>query len=293
MKQFLWLIIFMVIAIVGASISIFRPAPALKPKPKKTAIVIAATRYRHMDTLGSIPINDATAIKAELESEGFVVTLIVDPDSVALQRALVDFNKAAAGSVLSLVYFSGHGFGVQDASYILPIDVNLRSAKHPPAQFSLKKIKLGLDTCKIENCITVLDNCRSKPPRRMMKKLDRLQLKDTSYLVHPFLSIASCAPIRNSFEKKSDQYSIFTKFFLINLRYGNKNKLSIDEIFHLTNKNVRDSTDNKQIPEINGSLPEAIHLYEDSNLADQLKDQDSTVLKASGFSKVKRVRRIS
>jgi hypothetical protein len=259
---------FLMIAFLGNSLGV------IKTRLKKVALVVGAGNYQFLDSLGCA-IDDARGIAAELEKAGFLVMLVLDPDADTLQKKLSEFSQNAEGAEVACFYFSGHGAGVQESSYLLSTDAD-NSGKNLSCVFSLKKIKLALDAYHIANCITILDICRTNPPGRLKKKLDREQLRDTSRLINHFYSIYSCQATANSWGYKVGSNSVYTRFFLSHLRNERDKMLSIDNICTLTNKEVRDSTDNRQIPEISGSLSTEFHFY-DYPIAEDGAREDSII----------------
>ena len=69
--------------------------------------------------------NDARAVKAALEAQGFEVTLVLDPTSDRLERALEDFfiDKGADPSARLFVWYAGHGGPDENGEgYLIPTD---------------------------------------------------------------------------------------------------------------------------------------------------------------------------
>jgi hypothetical protein len=90
----------------------------------RVALVIGNGEYRSVPALANPP-SDAKDVAAELESVGFKVTLGVDLDLAAMQRAIAEFSKAADNADVSLVYYGGHGVQVAGRNYLIPVDAKL------------------------------------------------------------------------------------------------------------------------------------------------------------------------
>src|SRR5690606_1855745 len=95
------------------------------------ALVIGVQDYDHLDPLAS-PANDAERVRSVLEDKyGFSVITLVDPDQIAVMRAVNQLNETVTDDDNLLIYFAGHGSrlssGNRETGYWLPVN-----AEPPP-----------------------------------------------------------------------------------------------------------------------------------------------------------------
>src|SRR5580700_5789331 len=89
------------------------------------ALVIGNGAYRNVPALNNPP-SDAKDIAAALKSLGFKVTLKLDLDLAAMQRAIDEFALESADADVSLLYYAGHGFQLGGRNYLVPVGAELR-----------------------------------------------------------------------------------------------------------------------------------------------------------------------
>jgi Caspase domain/Sel1 repeat len=89
------------------------------------ALVIGNGAYRSVPALANPP-NDAEDVAATLKSLGFNVTLKLDLDLAAMQRAIDEFALESAGADVSLFYYAGHGLQLAGRNYLVPVGAELR-----------------------------------------------------------------------------------------------------------------------------------------------------------------------
>src|SRR3954452_21491615 len=77
----------------------------------RVALVIGNGAYRYAPELRN-PANDARAITRALEAIGFEVIAGYDLDTLAMRASITRFEQALESAKVGLVYYSGHGVGV-------------------------------------------------------------------------------------------------------------------------------------------------------------------------------------
>ena len=132
---------------------------------KRVALVIGNGAYVHATALPN-PANDAGAITAALQRIGFEhVVLLKDLGAEALRRALIEFERKAAGADIAVVYFAGHGIEVDGQNFLVPVDARLARA----GAVELEAIPLSTVTAVLSGALklrlVILDACRSNPFR--------------------------------------------------------------------------------------------------------------------------------
>ena len=90
----------------------------------RVALVIGNGAYRAIPTLINPP-NDAEDVAAKLKTLGFEVMTGVDLDQKSMERAIVEFSRAAESADVSLFYYGGHGLQVAAHNFLIPVDFDL------------------------------------------------------------------------------------------------------------------------------------------------------------------------
>ncbi len=89
------------------------------------ALVIGNGAYKNVPALSNPP-NDAEDVAATLKSLGFKVTLKLDLDLAAMQRAIDEFALRSVDADVSLFYYAGHGLQLAGRNYLVPVGAELR-----------------------------------------------------------------------------------------------------------------------------------------------------------------------
>ena len=126
------------------------------------ALVIGNGAYRNVPTLNNPP-SDAKDIAAALKSLGFKVTLKLDLDLAAMQRAIDEFALESADADVSLLYYAGHGFQLAGRNYLVPIGAELRQIGDIASRtVALDPVLAELGKGKGSHLV-FLDACRNNP----------------------------------------------------------------------------------------------------------------------------------
>lgn len=89
--------------------------------------MIGNDSYRHVPKLDNARA-DARALAKALEAAGFAVTLKLDVDQKAMERALRAFKAQLVGGDEGVFYFSGHGVQLAGENFLLPVDIGGQTA---------------------------------------------------------------------------------------------------------------------------------------------------------------------
>jgi uncharacterized caspase-like protein len=138
---------------------------------ERVALVVGNSNYRHLKALDN-PANDAEAVARRLQQLGFTLIgedgrptrrPLLDLEEDALVLAATRFAEVASGSRIAFVYYAGHGMQLHGRSYLLPVDLSLRSPE------LLRRNSLSLDDLlnwvdgQAELTLAVFDACREIP----------------------------------------------------------------------------------------------------------------------------------
>lgn len=131
---------------------------------ERVALVIGNGAYRHASALTN-PANDARAIARSLAALGFEVVAGYDLDAEAMLRTIERFETVLADAEAGLIYYAGHGIGVDGVNYLLPIDAKLETRaalkrEAISADWLLNDVMEGGDE---RVTILMLDACRNNP----------------------------------------------------------------------------------------------------------------------------------
>jgi len=92
------------------------------------ALVVGNAKYKNIGALKN-PVNDATDMKAALESIGFKVDLITNANLEQMENAVVEFrrNLARVPDTYGFFFYAGHGVQSGGNNFLIPVDANIQS----------------------------------------------------------------------------------------------------------------------------------------------------------------------
>lgn len=126
------------------------------------ALVIGNANYANVSELDN-PGNDARAVSAALQAQGFDVQTHIDLGRTQMRNALRAFRKKADGADVALVYYAGHGIEIAGENYLVPVDARLEDERDA----GLEMVEVDLILRQISGAKTlkmvVLDACRNNP----------------------------------------------------------------------------------------------------------------------------------
>jgi formylglycine-generating enzyme required for sulfatase activity len=140
------------------------------------ALVIGNDAYRNWPRLSNA-VKDAELVAAELENQGFEVTLKRNLTSKQLKSVLEEFYivKGADKNARLMVWYAGHGETVNGEGYLVPIDapLNTTGTAFKRKALSLRRFGEYVRQAQAKHAMAVFDSCfagtifgstRSKPP---------------------------------------------------------------------------------------------------------------------------------
>ncbi len=136
---------------------------------RRVALVIGNGAYTNAPALVN-PRNDAEDMAAALKALGFEVIAGTDLDKRAMDRKILEFEKALAGAEAGVFHYSGHGLQVAGVNYLVPVDASLESA----AALRIEAVRLDFIQETMEQQtktnILFLDACRNNPLARNLAR---------------------------------------------------------------------------------------------------------------------------
>jgi formylglycine-generating enzyme required for sulfatase activity len=227
----------------------------------KYALVIGANDYEYQNDLSGIPINDAVDMKNELESLGFLVTFVKNPNTKRdLNEAIRDFAISIKNKKgMALFYYSGHGVQAKGESYLLPtgIDIKMESDIEHDAYPVSRIIDLLNETSNPVKFV-LLDACRTvvfkghKSGTSAIEGLTKLDDIPEGVFIG-YAAVGGAPAIAVSYNKRNSPY---TQAILDNLRQP----IKVQDIFLNVRNSVFKMTDKKQRPEASDSLIGQVYL---------------------------------
>jgi len=152
------------------SLSVFAFQAGAAEAAKRVALLIGNEKYEATSQLNN-PANDVELMKASFEDAGFdAVTTVHDVDRASMVRALRDFEDAATGAEVAIIYYSGHGMEMNGQNFLLPVDVALKSDKDVEDEaVPLDRVQRSLEGATRLKLV-ILDACRNNPFEQSMTR---------------------------------------------------------------------------------------------------------------------------
>lgn len=89
---------------------------------KRTALVLVFSNYSATEFIPSLSgaKHDMSRIAAAFNQAGFEVQTVIDPDIEQLDSALQEMAERSSTSDIAVLYTTGHGVEINDATYLIP-----------------------------------------------------------------------------------------------------------------------------------------------------------------------------
>jgi uncharacterized protein (TIGR02145 family) len=214
------------------------------PQEKRLALVIGNSNYIHGGTLAN-PENDADSIGKKLINLGFNVLLHKNLDQKSMQRIIDDFGTMLKHYNVGLFFYAGHGIQAKGINYLIPVDADIKTEN----DVEYNCVKTGRLLAKMEDASTkvnimILDACRDNPFERQWTR--STTGKGLAFMDSPVgtLIAYSTAPGTTA----SDGYDKNSPYTSALLNYAGQPGITILQMFQYVRKEVREKTDNLQIP---------------------------------------------
>ncbi len=230
---------------------------------KKVALLIGNAAYT--GTAGRLPnpANDVSAMQAMLAEAGFEVHAFNDLTRAGMSEALSEFESAALGADIGLVFYSGHGIEVNGTNYLLPVDVTLASDRDVKYEAivldDVMEALSGVSKLKL----VLLDACRDNPFAGRMKKVATrgvptrglARLDDVATQSNLLVGYAT-APGQTA----SDGEGINSPYTSALLRHLVEPGLEVESALRAVARDVVDTTKGEQRPYKTGSMIDTVML---------------------------------
>lgn len=253
----------------GALLALCLSAGAGWAGSDRLAMVIGNSAYSGVPSLIN-PKNDATQLAAKLQSFGFDVQLLTDLPEDGLWAALDQLTAKAKDAEIVLFYFSGHGFQLEGANYLVPVDARLSSSDAIAQEtWVLSDILQRLEAAGT-NTVVMLDACRNNPlPPSMQPPSGGLGLARIESGADTKVVFAT-QPNAVAYEG-TGELSFFTEALIDHMGVANQ---SLDDLIREVRNQVRDETARRQVPWSGGNLADAFYFKTKPEGRDGLWDSD-------------------
>ena len=217
----------------------------------RIALVIGNSKYEELGLLKNTS-NDARSIDKALREMGFKTKLVIDDNHASLRRDIRNFANESEGASLAVIFYAGHGAQVNGENYLLPTDIEIPK-RESDIQLSAVKVDDVINSLKSKTKVVFLDACRDNPA--LVRSLSKgrgsyrgglAPAKSSSFDDQSSgVFIAYATDSGNvALDGDGQSNSPFTQALLKYI----KQPVSIDDMFSMVTKDVRQETKNAQKP---------------------------------------------
>ncbi len=217
----------------------------------RIALVIGNSKYEHLGTLPNT-LNDAQSMSASLKEMGYETTTLIDASDVVFRRELRNFSMESSRASVAVVFYAGHGAQVNGENFLLPIDIEVPK-RESDIRLSSIKVDDVINSIQSKTKVIFLDACRDNPS--LLKSLasgrgsyrgglapangSSFELGGSGVFIAYATDAGSVA-----LDSIGKENSPFTTALLNHM----KKPMSIDDMFSMVTRDVRQATKNTQRP---------------------------------------------
>ncbi|GAB3018540.1 hypothetical protein GCM10027051_24710 [Niabella terrae] len=219
-------------------------ASSADAKQRKIALVVGCSQYEFAGLLEN-PLNDAVAIKQNLESLGFDVMYAENPNLKDLKIKIDDFGTELEKYDIGLFYFAGHGVQVKGLNYLIPVDANLKSERTVEYDcVQVDRILSHMENAKTSVNLIILDACRNNPFERSWGR--DLSQRGFAVMDAPKGSLIaySTSPGKTASDGE-EKNGLYTGELIAEIKSVN---LTITQLFQKVRKAVMEKSKDSQVP---------------------------------------------
>jgi hypothetical protein len=215
---------------------------------KKIALVIGNKEYKNSPLKN--PVNDAETIALELNRLGFEVMKYTNLSHDEMKNVILNFGQKLSNSGgIGLFYFAGHGIEQNGETYLLPIEERngLSLEEYTHSAVGLNKVLNEMEDANNAMNILILDACRNEAGSKGIIGTDKAP-KGT------FIAYATQAG--GTALDGNGKNGLYTEELVKALRQPN---LRLEDVFMQVRKNVRQRSNEQQIPREFSSIEEKFY----------------------------------
>jgi uncharacterized caspase-like protein len=232
-------------------------APAAS-KALRLALVIGNGHYPDANAPLTQPINDARAIAAALQREGFAVDVVEDGSRADINGAVDRLKGRINPESVVMLFFGGYGIQAGRESYMIPVDASIW--KESDVRREGISIESVLETIKGHGArarIAVIDASRRNPYERRFRAFSHglapINAPDNA------LILSSAMPGKVA-DDSSGHNSVLVSELLNNIA---SKAAGAEALFTKTRIAVSRASNGEQVPSVSSSLQEDVRLAAD------------------------------
>lgn len=132
---------------------------------RRVALVVVFSDYSTSGATPSLPgaKHDMHRVADALDTAGFEVQTVLDPDSATLQMALREFASRSAASEVAVLYTTGHGAEVEGNVYLFPGDYFFSRGSGALRNRAVRLMTLGAALQASRANLVFYGGCRNNP----------------------------------------------------------------------------------------------------------------------------------
>ncbi len=222
---------------------------------RRVALIIGNSAYQNVPQLAN-PVRDAEAIGETFRQIGFdSVQVAENLTRNQMVRALRKFRDEADRANWGVIYFAGHGIGMNGTNYLIPVDARMESDRDVEDEaVPLDRMLAATEGAKKLRMV-ILDACRDNPfATKMRRSVAMRSVTRGLTAIEPDVGtlVAYAARDGQTALDGDGAHSPFVSSLLKHLVIPN---LEIGMLFRLVRDDVRQMTNRQQEPFVYGSLP--------------------------------------
>ncbi len=225
-------------------------------KASKIALVVGNGHYPDADAPLTQPINDARALTAALQRNGFDVDVVEDASKDDMSRAIARLKSKIKPDSVVMLFFGGYGIQAGRESYMIPVDAAIW--KEADVRRDGVSVESVLDMMKEQGDraeLVVIDASRRNPYERRFRTFCRglapINAPDNA------LILTSATPGKVADDSKG-QYSVLMAELLSNL--DAQAAAGAETVFNKTRVAISRASDGEQVPAVSSSLSTDVQL---------------------------------
>lgn len=240
-------------------------APVAANGPAKVALVIGNSLYPDANAPLAQPANDARALTAALQRDGFDVETVENADKSEMRGAVERLKAKIRPDSVAMLFFAGYGVQVGRESYMIPVDAAIWKASDVRRDgTSIESVLAAMKQRGARAKLVVVDASRRNPYERRFRSyshgLAAINAPDNA------LVLSSAAP-GQVVDDGNGQNSLVVAELLNNLKSPSADAATV---FNKTRMAVSQASNGKQVPSVSSSLHDEVH-FGDTKPADLAK----------------------
>jgi uncharacterized caspase-like protein len=221
----------------------------------KVALVIGNSLYPDANAPLSQPVNDARALAATLQRDGFDVETVENADKDEMRGAVERLKAKIRPESVAMLFFAGYGVQVGRESYMIPVDAAIWKASDVRRDgTSIESVLASMKQRGARAKLVVVDASRRNPYERRFRSyshgLAPINAPDNA------LILSSAAP-GQVVDDANGQNSLVVAELLNNLKAPAADAATV---FNKTRMAVSQASNGKQVPSVSSSLLDDVNL---------------------------------